>query len=321
MDIGAIGGLIGGLGQFAGGVSNFFKGGGSTPDTSSFYQNWRNDDMAWAREQFNRNEALQREFAQNGIRWRVEDAKAAGLHPLAAIGAAGAGYSPTISAGGGSYNVDFGRNLPSDTGASLANMGQGLGRAISATQTPQERAETAYEMTVKRQQIASNDLDLQIKAAQLARYSQPGQTGGGVPIGQSVVANSHGVYEAKPYEATTVNPGAPYAAAGPAQSENEYRNNSQGGLTSYPSSGMNIDEMGSPGYLGWMWRNRVLPFFGDTKSAPPRSMLPPGAIGWVHHFGEWHPNWGTRSFRNFPQNSYPYRGTLYGSKPPVYERD
>lgn len=29
---------------------------------------------------------LQREFAQHGIRWRVEDARAAGLHPLAALG-------------------------------------------------------------------------------------------------------------------------------------------------------------------------------------------------------------------------------------------
>ena len=28
-----------------------------------------------------KNEAMQREFAQNSIRWKVNDAKAAGLHP------------------------------------------------------------------------------------------------------------------------------------------------------------------------------------------------------------------------------------------------
>lgn len=39
-------------------------------------------------------EAIQREFAQQGIRWKVADAKAAGLHPLYAIGAQGAQYSP-----------------------------------------------------------------------------------------------------------------------------------------------------------------------------------------------------------------------------------
>ena len=78
-----------------GAAGNIFSGligrsSSSTPDTSTFYQNWRNDDMAWAREQFDRNEALQREFAQNGIRWRAADARAAGLHPLAALGSSGA---------------------------------------------------------------------------------------------------------------------------------------------------------------------------------------------------------------------------------------
>jgi len=44
----------------------------------------------------NQNIQLQKDFAQHGIRWRVEDAKAAGIHPLAAVGAAGASYSPSI---------------------------------------------------------------------------------------------------------------------------------------------------------------------------------------------------------------------------------
>lgn len=42
------------------------------------------------------NIALQREFAQHGVRWRVADAEAAGLHPLAALSANGASYSPSI---------------------------------------------------------------------------------------------------------------------------------------------------------------------------------------------------------------------------------
>lgn len=41
-----------------------------------------------------RNIALQREFAQMGIRWRVDDARAAGVHPLAALGASGASFNP-----------------------------------------------------------------------------------------------------------------------------------------------------------------------------------------------------------------------------------
>lgn len=69
------------------------------------------------------NAALQREFAQNGIRWKVADAKAAGLHPLAALGASTASASPVYTA--------------TDSGISQA--GQGIARAISARQTQEER--------------------------------------------------------------------------------------------------------------------------------------------------------------------------------------
>lgn len=56
------------------------------------------------------------QFAQHGIRWRVQDAIAAGLHPLAAIGASTTGYKPQYSSG----NTFDG-----------ASMGQGLARIAS----------------------------------------------------------------------------------------------------------------------------------------------------------------------------------------------
>lgn len=68
----------------------------------------------------------QKEFAQSGIRWRVEDAKAAGIHPLYAIGANTPTYSPQAAVGS-----DFG----------ISSMGQNIGRAIEAKQTARERAE------------------------------------------------------------------------------------------------------------------------------------------------------------------------------------
>lgn len=55
-----------------------------------------------AREQM----ALQKEFAQKGIQWRVDDAKAAGLHPIYALGGSAANYSPvsaSFAGTGGSY--------------------------------------------------------------------------------------------------------------------------------------------------------------------------------------------------------------------------
>lgn len=41
----------------------------------------------------------QREFAQNSIQWRVADARAAGIHPLAALGAQVSGYVPVSASG------------------------------------------------------------------------------------------------------------------------------------------------------------------------------------------------------------------------------
>lgn len=57
----------------------------------------------------------QKEFAQMGIQWKVEDAKRAGLHPLYALGGSGATYSPS--------------SQPIFDGPSL---GQNLSRAASA---------------------------------------------------------------------------------------------------------------------------------------------------------------------------------------------
>lgn len=75
------------------------------------------------------NMAMQKEFAQMGIRWKVEDAKAAGLHPLAALGAQTSSFSP-VSLGGEAPKTD------------LSAMGQDLSRAFKAAATKEERAET-----------------------------------------------------------------------------------------------------------------------------------------------------------------------------------
>lgn len=85
----------------------------------------------------NKNIAAQREFAQNGIRWRVEDAKRAGIHPLYALGANTASFSP-VQGYGGDYGV-------SDA---LANFGQGIDRAVEAkmTRDERERFEARQEM-------------------------------------------------------------------------------------------------------------------------------------------------------------------------------
>lgn len=78
----------------------------------------------------------QKEFAQMGIRWKVEDAKAAGLHPLAALGANTLNYSPQhIGA------TDYG----------LSNMGQDISRALRKMPTKQEKDQYILDTEIKRE--------------------------------------------------------------------------------------------------------------------------------------------------------------------------
>lgn len=60
----------------------------------------------------------QKEFAQNSIQWRVNDAKKAGIHPLAALGTQGSYYTPSASAGSAGY------------GDMVANVGGQIGSAL-----------------------------------------------------------------------------------------------------------------------------------------------------------------------------------------------
>lgn len=70
----------------------------------------------------------QKEFAQNGIRWKVADAKSAGIHPLAALGAQTFSYNPVMT-------------QTDDRGISeaLGRMGQGVERAYQAKQMQVDR--------------------------------------------------------------------------------------------------------------------------------------------------------------------------------------
>lgn len=96
------------------------------------------------------NQALQYDLAKNGIRYRVADAKAAGLHPLFAMGAPAFNASPSHIA---------------DTGMAQAfsNIGQNLGRSINATRTADERAQALMDL-----QLEGAQLDNDIKRSQIA---------------------------------------------------------------------------------------------------------------------------------------------------------
>lgn len=127
------------------------------------------------REQIARNEALQREFAQNGIQWRVEDAKKAGIHPIYALGGSGATFTPSSA------------NFTSDTSLAnaFASAGQDVGRAIQATRSAPDRA-IALEVT--KTQLEGLQLDNDIKRTELAsKLSRVGRPQVGPPMPMATV--------------------------------------------------------------------------------------------------------------------------------------
>lgn len=103
------------------------------------------------------NMQLQRDFAQQGIRWKVDDAKAAGIHPLYALGANTTSFSPVSISGGSSSNW-------SDT---LGSMGQDVSRAMQSTRTADERVD-AFTQSARALELEGKKLDNDIKRASLA---------------------------------------------------------------------------------------------------------------------------------------------------------
>lgn len=112
------------------------------------------------------NYQAQKEFAQNGIRWKVADAKAAGIHPLYALGASTASYSPVSGYTG-------------DNGVSEAanQFGQGISRAVQARMTREEREreqarqemQDVFQLARWQQEQRKGDAEIRLIDSEIAR--------------------------------------------------------------------------------------------------------------------------------------------------------
>lgn len=132
------------------------------------------------------NMAQQREFAQHGIRWKVEDAKKAGIHPLAALGAQT--HSPSSSYIGAS---------PVSMGDSISNMGQDISRAMLAKATPEEKQLANIQLSSAKLDLEGKAIDNQIRASQL-RKLQANPPGLPSAMGQPIPGQGDGAYNVTP---------------------------------------------------------------------------------------------------------------------------
>lgn len=111
-----------------------------------------------------KNIELQKDFAQQGIRWKVADAEAAGIHPLYALGATPMNFAP-VSAGGPAATQ---RVAETGMANALAAAGQDVSRAIQSTRTASER-DQAYANSARDLQLQNMGLQNEILAAQAAK--------------------------------------------------------------------------------------------------------------------------------------------------------
>ncbi|QXP44203.1 MAG: DNA pilot protein [Arizlama microvirus] len=217
---------------------------------------------------------MQKEFAQNGIQWRVQDAQAAGIHPLAALGAQTASYSP-VSVG--------------DVTSSLSAAGQDLGRAVDSTRSHADR-DRAFLKSAQDLQLQRMGLENQLLTEQIARTRAAGSpparpetdesryliAGQGSTFGRGLADR---LVVDKPMERIAPAPGAPHAEPG-AVSDIGYSRTRTGLAPVYSKDVKERLEDDSIGSLTWNLRNRLLPSVGANRSPPPLSALPKGYDSW-----------------------------------------
>lgn len=109
------------------------------------------------------NYAAQKEFAQKGIQWKAQDAREAGLHPMAALGAVGSGFTPSFQAFTGNESA-VGQLMD-------AIPGQNTNRAARANMTDQDRE--LHALAVRRGQLENQLLEGQITQLWSSIMGQP----------------------------------------------------------------------------------------------------------------------------------------------------
>ena len=219
------------------------------------------------------NYEAQKEFAQNGIRWKVEDAKRAGIHPLYALGASTQGYSPTAG-----YTGDFGIS------DAAAQFGQGYERAQQAKMTKEERDKQDVRDAIQdmaaledlNQKRRMNDAQIRLANSEIFRNfalstnalrktglppAMPGGLGG-VIAGQG---NSYATGQTTPEISSVVTSekGTPSVQAGSPPDVRFYRTLS-GGRAPLPTedAGDAMDAALGAG-LQWSFRNNLVPWLAN----------------------------------------------------------
>lgn len=235
------------------------------------------------------NLAFQREAATHGIRWKTEDALAAGVHPIYALGAPTFNPSP-VSMGG--------------EAAKFPEMGQSLGAAASAMM-PKEEKLSQYQQTLQALQLERGKLENDLLKSQIANSAAQAVRTVGRP------SNGSGAVQ------PTLVAGQPDSPSITRKQEQTYTapGNASQQFGSVPDVGFAATNRGHavvpskdvkeqiedvwPAEVAWGIRNLLMPALGAGYSTPPVPLKP----GYVWGFNPF-----TMSYEQIPEHG----GRRYG---------
>lgn len=253
----------------------------------------------------NKNWSRQKKMAQNQIQWRVADAKAAGVHPLYALGAPTMSFSPSMHDGGAGAMSQLGQDL---SRAKMAAMDRREREAAANAAAIESNARVANDTARTKAEVMESSARTDLLRSQIGRLNSA-QVGPPSPTLDSSVG---GRVQPEPSRPTIGHPNNPAREPG---SITEYRFSQlpNGDLAIVPStewSGM-VDEMLSPQGMGWTWRNNIVPFFNPNYFPRPDPSQHPPRPGY-----EWRFN--GRVFRQYPIRRQRPDRRSNGTRRPMY---
>lgn len=216
--------------------------------------------------QAKQNIELQREFAQNGIQWKAEDARKAGIHPLYAMGAQTTSFSP----------VSVGTPLAD----AMSSFGQDVSRSIDVTRSASQKndavARSIQQLQLQNMGLQNELLSTQIAKTRQALASPPPMPTSGDPYliaGQGQTAGLSPSVQDQPLKRVAPNPATPNAEPG-AVAETGYLRTPTGLAPVYSNDAKERLEDDVIGSLIWNVRNRIMPSLGYGLRPPPVPLPP-----------------------------------------------
>lgn len=280
-----IGGAISGLMNFFGGKSNNDAIAENNARNIAAQQAINQQNIDAARENNaltladkQRDRDMQLQFAQSGIRWKTDDARAAGIHPLYAMGANTVSYAPsTVGLATPSLSAAT-TQAATGMGNAMAASGQDISRALNATRSGTERL-SAAQSTANALSLENMGLQNELIRSQIAKIN----SGLNPPFPldpYKIEGQSSSGIKAKDVEIEASGKDPSISAGAVADS---HFARTPGGWANVPSKDMKdrMEDQMIP-ELQWAIRNNLGPIVSDKYFVPPRVELPRGYM-WVHN--------------------------------------